>query len=109
MTKLYVVSLEGQGDHDIRLVTKEVFDWINSPAEFPQGQTGMVDPNIPQSVLDDLEDGEEVTIYINSYENDRALWCHETSVFYSSDLKSLFDYVRDNDIEVMGSYEGYIY
>ena len=117
--KAYMTILTGQGDTDVSIVTKEIFDWINSP--FPSelnGKTGL-DPYAPESVVEQIrkdnegfgfpDDEHGVSIGSRSYENDRALQMGEQCIKRFFDMKSAFDYVRENDVEIVDTYEGYIY
>lgn len=115
--KVYCVELEGQGDKEIKLVSKEVFDWINSrDLGRPDGcsDSGWIDQTAPQEVKDyhTKNDG-EVYITIGSWNNDRALLAPATTIngieacFWST--KELVDFCKSQDCDIEDTFEGCIY
>ena len=114
-TKLYLISLSGQGDHQLTLVDEETWNWIGSAWPFKRGSTGGADPSIPANVKARLDpiDG-DVYITSGSWENDRAIRAptalfngQPTPMFFS--VKEMNRFVRDNDIEIVEEYDGCIY
>ena len=110
-THFYLVNLSGQGDTFYTLVDQETWDWINGPWPLGNERSG-IDPTIPASIKDRL-DGEGY-ITRGSWQNDRALQAPhaifngvEIKTFYS--VKDLYAFMKDNDIEIVEEYEGYIY
>lgn len=107
MTKMFLISLSGQGDVDLKLVTKEVWDWILTPFN---GKSSGYSEVVPKEVQDEMikHNGsvDEVFVSIGSYENDRALQAPGIS-FWGH--KELIEYVKNNNIEIVEEFEGYIY
>lgn len=127
--KAYSIVLTGQGDTQIYIVDKEVWDWVNSPISGkPDGHvSSWVDQLVPQKVIDYHRKEEQkladfnnrqpefcdILITAGSWDNDRALNAipitidGEEALFFS--VKELANFCREHDIEIVDSYEGYIY
>ena len=116
--KVYLVALIGQGDEEYRLVSEEVFNWINSPVpEFPDGECSMSDPATPEEVKAyrrlNSEDDECTYITTGSCQNDRALNAAPLTIngteasFYTS--SELWTFVNKNNLDIVNSYTGMIY
>lgn len=107
MTKMFLISLSGQGDVDLKLVTQEVWDWILTPFN---GKGSSYSEVAPKEVQDEMikHNGKvyDVSVTIGSYENDRALQAPGIS-FWGH--KELIEYVKNNNIEIVEEFEGYIY
>lgn len=112
---IYVVQLAGQGDLDIKAVSKEVFDWVNNP-QTPgrKGKELSWDDDTPAQILADYHKEYQTTnpirVTIGSYVNDRALQApslNGSAQFF--DLKSFMNWFRKNGANIIDTYEGYIY
>lgn len=112
--QLYLISLHGQGDTDIRLVEKDVWDWVVSPADF-KGKS-FLNEVPPQSVLDKInlqnkkwgqKQQKNVQITVGSFNNDRALLAPAYKNFYSVREMTLF--VGEQNIKIVDEFEGCIY
>jgi len=112
--KLYLIVLSGQGDTDVKLVNEDVWNWI-----FSQYTSDC--EKVPESVLLEAEkheccsfDAEEMDMEEDGYyyvstgstDNDRAMGAPGPS-FWS--MKDAFDYIKENDIEIIAEWSGYIY
>ena len=123
MKKLYLVHLIGIGEQEIKLVTKEVFDWIvnpETPGRKSEDEIGWIDET-PSLILDEIRkdretinymtqnNGEKLVVDVTSstYENDRALYAPSVKEFDS--ISQAMKYVKKNDIEIVDEYEGGIY
>ena len=115
--KVYCVELEGQGDKEIKLVSKEIFDWINSrDLGRPVGsdKSGWIDQTAPQEVKEYAKsNGDEVYITIGSYNNDRCffappLWIDNIEAEFSS-IMGLVDFCKKHDCDIEDTFEGCIY
>ncbi len=106
--KAYSVMLSGQGDTFIYLVDEEVWDWILDP----------LNKKVPQSVIDyQIEESGDPNwtpnITAGTTDNDAALQCApikingEDAFFFG--LKEFNKFVRENKIDIIEEYEGYIY
>ena len=111
--KLYSLTLSGQGDTDIKFVEKDSWDWIT--ALMKDWKTPC-----PESVLEKIkeEQGEMFdgapNITRSTAHNDAAL--QVPAYKYGKDLyasfynaKKAFDFVKEYNVEVIESYNGYIY
>lgn len=115
--KVYCIDLEGQGDKEIKLVSKEVFDWINSSnLGRPENceDSGWIDQTAPQEVKDyQAKNDGKVYITIGSWGNDRALLANPLVIngieaaFWNT--KELVDFCKNQDCDIEDSFEGYIY
>ena len=117
--KLYLINLSGQGDHELKLVDKITWDWINNP---DMGRSENDDKGIwndkvcPESVRLELwkeycEDEDEIAyedyevdITSGSYNNDRALIApsikvNDEEAFFDS-IKDLNEFMKKHDIEI---------
>lgn len=91
-TKRYLVILQGQGDTDIKLVTQETWDWIDSP------YTGKAEV-IPETKT-------KMTPTSGSYDNDRAL---RASGVPFERTRDAYKWALENSVEIVDEYIGYIY
>ena len=107
MTKMFLISLSGQGDTDLKLVTQEVWDWVLTPFN---GKGSGYTETVPKAVQEEMmkHNGEvyEVNVTIGSYENDRALQAPGVSF---RTHKELIEYVKKNSVEIVEEFDGYIY
>lgn len=112
--KLYLINLNGFKDTQITLVNEDVWNWIFSP------YTDDVE-KVPESVLLESEKHENVTfdaenmgtdedgfycVSPGSYENDRAM-CAPGHSFWS--MRDAIDFIKENDVEIIDEFEGYLY
>lgn len=112
--KVYLVHLEGQGDTDLKIVDKETFDWINS--DLPEGWSyeNPYDSTVPDSQKAKMKkagaDG-EVEIYMNSYDNDRALAAYPMDGYdsYYDSICDVIHAIKSHGDELEDEYNGYIY
>lgn len=119
--KAYLVVLTGQGDTDIKLCTKEVFDWITGDKTTgkPENKNSWIDQDVPQCVLDSMENDpcceEDIYVCDNTLSNDRALNVGEAVITVNGEQASFYGiyeaikFIRENDIEIVDVYEGYVY
>lgn len=124
--KLYSISLQGQGDHELALVSKDVFAYIIQPRpKFPRGVYSVIETDtVPVSVAKKLaviypeEFGESYTgveVTTGSCENDRAMVCvtlgemfgRKRAHFWSMKDQSAF--CKKHSISIVDYYEGQIY
>ncbi len=110
MIKAYMVMLRGDSDIQIHFVNKDTYDWIlngGTPSE-AQIQMYMKHTELTrEETLEELNDCDG--------DNDRALAVngdygpgqYNSNSFF--DITKAMKFARDNDIEVVESYEGYIY
>ena len=119
MEKLYMITLIGQGDTEIALVDEESWNWLNNPKDASKFPLELA------SKLMGIDNGYSTPPYngVQEYisekiseiqtsgspDNDAALFivagCDQ--IFYNT--MGAISYVRENNIEIMGSYEGCIY
>jgi hypothetical protein len=106
--KLYMLTLAGQGDIEIKLVKKDVWDWMTAVDENWQAPC-------PTSVLDTLEKEAKHSkdkfyppnITRSTACNDAALQCPFVEMFWS--MKEAMDCIMKKNIKIVDSYEGAIY
>lgn len=107
---LYLLTMSGQGDTDIKIVDKETWDWI-----FSDFTGDGEDPNVPQSQIklrsEQYDDEDIVSITSGSYENDRALQCCSVKPYkYSYDsARQALSAVKKNGDKIVDEWTGYIY
>jgi hypothetical protein len=112
--KLYCTTCEGQGDTEIKLVDEATWKWI-------QGEGP-----VPQTTIDKAKENDENPSdwefgWSGSSQNDKVLWAKEVelevpghpespkvSCFFTS-TKDFVNFCREWDIEILESFEGYIY
>ena len=113
--KLYSITVSGQGDTWITLVTKEIWDWVHDPFGIP----------IPQDVIDahyeDEDDEPGWTPYISGTKekpnsctyNDAALNAPGVKIdgkrasFVT--MRKFTKFIQKYNIEIVDEWEGYIY
>lgn len=103
----YLLNLSGIQESSLKLVSKEVWDWIFSP--YPNNSLSnkeMPPANTHPEFIQYNHCVEEVYISQSSYENDRAL---QAPGKHFSSFKLLHDYVNKNNITLVSEYEGCIY
>lgn len=109
----YLINLQGQGDTYLCLVDKEVMDWVFSSSEeipdfmkdefikFQMGY-GISEEKVKEELLDIQEH--------DSFrdDNDKALFVTSAyESFYT--VQELVDFCKENDINIVEEYQGYIY
>jgi hypothetical protein len=111
MKDLYLISVSGQGDTHNMLIEKDLWDWIHSPFD---------NKEIPQQLKDAIIETEgefhpsDVHIGAMSYVNDRAMYCENmceddnVHSFYNKTV-DMINFIKDNDINVVACWDGYIY
>lgn len=122
--QVYIVHLAGQGDTEIKFVDKETWEWINSSnlgqSNEDKGKTSWCDVSCPESIRKPMiEEGiidninEFPVITIGSLQNDRALLAppmlidNKRRTFWNHE--SFIEFLKDNEFEILGEFEGYIY
>lgn len=118
--KLNMIILTGQGDTDVMLVNDEIFDWVQS--DYPLEEGHGHDPNVPKAVFESMVEAEKgwrpegqadpnptVSIGLRSFVNDRALHIGDAAEAQFFDMTEAMRYIRENDIEIVRDWEGYIY
>jgi hypothetical protein len=124
MIEAYLLDLEGMGDYEKKLVTKEIFEWVNSndPGRPTKGKTSMwKDLLAPDDALDYAKENDGkyyqggIMLTSGTWSNDRALSAppmllsnHERAPIFSS-TKELMAYCKKNDIQIVDEYQGGIY
>lgn len=111
-TKCYMVILQGPGDTIISYINKDTWDWINNEKVAPP--KAQVDGRIaPDTGVEDMtkeEAIEELSRWEGSSpDNDRALVLSPDYGERFLDHKDAMKYARDNDLEVVDSFEGFVY
>ena len=118
-TKLYMLTLSGQGDTEVKLVDKETWDWINEAPSYFKGKSRQTSVHqCPASILERIRKAQEDPEYvpcitIGSPDNDAALLSPaveidgEEASFFS--MAAAMKFIRTHDIEIEDSYEGCIY
>lgn len=131
MRKLYLISLQGSGYTEVKVVDEETWNWIMSENKgLPHNYDNSgpwKDTIIPESIklkiwnnLDnseklDFKSYDEFGVYLSrgSWQNDRALIAPAIEVdnkkllFFS--LKDFVNNINKENIEILEEYEGYIY
>ncbi|MGX1266718.1 hypothetical protein RKD55_004662 [Rossellomorea marisflavi] len=125
----YVITLIGQGDTDVKIVDQETYEWIVSADLGRKGnESGWQDKTCPltvrKAVWDEMSLREQKhygqmsnfypDITIGSPNNDRALFVcalkdksgKELSFW---DIEAYTTYIAKHNVEILDSYEGYIY
>lgn len=97
----FMIALSGQGDVDIAFVEADVFDWITMDRDCPERVVEKLKPDYSESDLN-TTDG-------SSPDNDRALMATGYAEHRFFSLQKAMDFVRDNNISVRDTYEGWIY
>jgi hypothetical protein len=111
--KVYIVSLAGQGDVDIKVVDAATYNWIIGPQGDPKGKSGWKDKLCPESQRELMEaEGwkfpPEVTI--GSYENDRAILARPMKGYASyQSITAAVKAIKKKGDKLDGDYEGLIY
>jgi hypothetical protein len=93
--KAWLISLVGQGDHELKLVSEETFKWLtNKDASAPSQQKVAVTRKKWTG---------------SSPDNDRALDVDAEigEVFWT--ITDMMKYVREHDLEIADTYDGVIY
>lgn len=108
--KLYLLTLTGMGDTDIRFVDKPTWDWI---------QNIQVNQSAPPAVVElakkQFDDEEwEPNITEGTPENDAALQAPAVELKKGQyaqffDMRSAMKFIRDNNIDIVDEFEGGIY
>lgn len=118
---MYMIILQGQGDTNVAIVDQQAWDWINNPHNNPvpdilikevikkPNDYGLedIDEKTPREEIESAIRENQITR--GSPNNDAALnmmFCADP-VFYR--MKEALDYVKKNDIEIIDTFEGYIY
>ena len=118
MTKLYMLTLSGQGDTHVKLIDEESWNWIDSAEKlkFEKGKFSGYLPFPPAirarlDTPDDYPNGAYITS--GSAYNDAALQCPAVEIngeeadFFQ--LKDAMTFIRKHDVEIVDSFEGCIY
>ncbi len=109
--KLYLVALDGGGDLQVTLVTQAVWDWIDLPFGSPDSSYCEA---VPPAVLEEakrhgtesyFKDG-TMRITVGSYDNDRALFAPGRQF---DDVEDAHEYAKENKVDIVDTYEGFIY
>jgi len=109
MQDKYLIHLSGQGDAEIFLVNKPVWNWVINGEEFPPGfEKDYNKINFPEKLSEEYVSME--------LENDRASLLYCCSVEYADKhyisfdcIKDLIDYCAKLNINIVDTFEGYIY
>ena len=111
---MYSISLSGGGDNLIYFVNAEVFNWVVDGGSVPQQVIDNITAD--HAMLGTARTQEEIIRRLtpnprsSSPDNDRALGlCKGKSIVLFYSLSELTTYVRENNITILGEYEGYIY
>ena len=110
--KLYMLTLSGQGDTCIKFVEQDVWEWMGAVQADLFAQ-----PN--EAVLKKLRRYHDEPDFVpnitsGSAYNDAALQAppalyQGSKEAYFFDMKSAVDFIKENNVEVLDTFEGYIY
>lgn len=115
--QLYLLVMEGQGDTHTKLVTQNVWDWIqrtDTPGR-ENDDTGWEDTATPESVLKALrKERSSAFVTSGSFTNDRALLACGDEVPFDEyggpeDVVSARKWAKKNGHVIVDEWEGYIY
>lgn len=99
--------LSGQGDTMIILVNRDTWEWVTKSASCPQFQ---IDQAVKDAAENNMTEEEaKKDMLSQSSDNDRALSARPNYGEIFTDLKSFSKFVKDNNVNVIDEYEGYIY
>ena len=131
--KLYMLTLSGQGDTEIKFIEQDSWDWIealhsNWKAEPPPS---VIEKKIAEFKRDEMDEGREqieefektgkITVHKTAYcydygifhttsgsgANDAALMC--PCVYMAFSMKEALDYIKEENVDVQDTFEGAIY
>lgn len=111
--KLYALVLTGQGDTDIKLVEKDVWDWIMGAKPKQKVPKSVLDKLREHQMREGYEEFEEPYITPGSPVNDAALYAPAAIVdgkdcqFFS--VSEYTKFVKKHDIDIVDDFEGCIY
>ena len=119
----YLLILTGQGDTEIKVVDEETYNWIVSTelgkSEQDKGKLYWNDiscpPEVRKAIIETEEEGEgfSISIGINSYSNDRALFAPCIKVngneMRFSTVVDVYNWAVRNGYTIIDEYQGYIY
>jgi hypothetical protein len=99
----YLIVLTGQGDTYVTLANAAAKDWIEAPR-----MRGLAwEEEIPAAVLDGHKTEQKTaTVTCGSHDNDRALACPGKSF---DTLVEALEYIRENNIKLVGEFHGCVY
>ena len=130
----YLIKVEGQGDTEIILIDKDMWDWLHSDAPailFKNKSHCCMDDSAPESLKkliiegdkavalhygdeDEEEENGNVRLSSGAWRNDRALAI--IRAFSNTDQPAFFmgcidliNYCKENDINLVAEWEGCIY
>lgn len=107
----YMITLSGQGDTQILLVDKSMWDWVMSP------DPNVIDPDVLKRVQEfgNMSDCNNGLPYITAgtAQNDAALQC-ATIVINGVDacffkLGKAMAFIKEHNINIIDEWSGYIY
>lgn len=107
--QLYLLTLAGGGDLDLRAVEKDVWEWVMT-GEMPLSvKQKMFDEYEADMRYDGIEKAEDIdeAYYKGMADNDRALNAPAVNCSYS--ISEHTAYLKTNDVEIVKEYTGYIY
>ncbi len=115
----YLVIMQGQGDTEVKLVDKEIWDWFHSPRP-PFADDAYFDelPIAPRRVREAIlklnPDEQELGVTSGSWENDRMLRCPDEACLYheygdTSSIRAAERWAKKNNYRIVEREEGSIY
>lgn len=115
--KVYLITLTGQGDTDVRVVDQETWDWVTSndpgQAHGEAGKSGWVDTLVPASQIKKQKAdkyGSKVHLTSGSWQNDRMMAAYPADGYENYDaLRDALKAVKAKGDEIEDTVEGDIY
>lgn len=125
---IYLLTLTGQGDTEIKIVDKETFDWIFISPFGDSWVGNNEDRSCPLFIrerkytlyYDELKNDYSSVdefypeLAYSSYENDKAIWApgligEKGEELYFFSTKEAYEYIYKNKLNIVDEYTGYIY
>ena len=111
--EVYLISLSGIGESQYKLINKDAWDFIHSPA--PEKS---MEIELPINLRDDYKkqyetDDVHILVSVGTPENDKALCVpaiyidDESAQFFS--VEELTEVIKNKNITILDTYEGCIY
>lgn len=104
----YLVSLQGMGDTEIFFVDEDVYKWLCLESGLPERyHASFLAENAESYLTEGSTDGQ---LFSPDDPDVRAMMfssCSREIVFYT--ISDAFSYFRENDINILGEFEGTLY
>lgn len=102
--EMYLIVLAGPGDIQSIIIDKETWEWLHTTPDFGDKEA-IFDKTIPKGW--DEETWIAPELFINSWKEDRAIHVLTSEKRFWS-VANLVNYLVENNIKIIDSYEGYI-